>query len=81
MLSAELDKRLKLYNINHAKSIRVQPILFKDLPICSASFIEEGKEILLIGVRKHLYYYYLVKNDLIKVFHIFGKHEEKDLKK
>jgi U3 small nucleolar RNA-associated protein 18 len=81
MLSAGLDKKWKLYNVNHTKSIRVQSILTKDLPIYSASFINQGKEILLSGARKYFYYYDLVKNELMKVSHIFGNHEERDLKK
>lgn len=81
MLSAGLDKRCKLYNVNHTKSIRVQSIFTKDLPIHSAAFIQNGKEIILSGARKHFYYYDLVKNDLMKVSHIFGNQEERDLKK
>ena len=81
MLSAGLDKRVKLFNVNHEKSVKVQNIFVKDLPIYSASFISSGKEILFSGARKHFYYYDLAKNDLMKVSHIFGNHEEKDLKK
>mmetsp|Transcript_38558 Transcript_38558/g.38068 ORF Transcript_38558/g.38068 Transcript_38558/m.38068 type:complete len:101 (+) Transcript_38558:710-1012(+) len=81
MLSGGLDKKLKLFNVNHSKSIRVQSIHCKDLPIYSASFIQGGKQVILSGARKHFYYYDLVKNDLMKVSHIFGKHDEKDLKK
>ena len=51
------------------------------MPIYSASFIQKGKEILLSGSRKYFYYYDLVKNELMKVSHIFGNQDEKDLKK
>lgn len=81
LLSAGLDKRLKLFNVNLTKSIRVQSIFTKDMPIYSAGFIQKGKEILLSGARKHFYYYDLGKNELMKVSHIFGNQEEKDLKK
>jgi U3 small nucleolar RNA-associated protein 18 len=81
MLSAGLDKRIKLYNVNHTKSIKIQSIFTDDLPIYSSSFIQGGKEILISGARKHFYYYDLVKNDLLKVSHIFGRQDERDLKK
>lgn len=80
MLSGGLDKRIKLYNVNHTKSVSVQSIFIKDLPIYSAGFIQRGKEIIISGSRKHFYYYDMIKNELFKIGNVFGQNEQ-DLRK
>lgn len=51
----------------------------KDLPIQSAHFLKEGREILLTGARKFFYTLDLEKNKLVKIGRV-GTKEVADLK-
>lgn len=74
VLTAGLDKKMKLYSINEKdnKSSNIQTINTVDMPIFNAKFMKTGKEILISGRRKHFYLYDLESNKLERCGGITG---------
>jgi len=79
VFTAGLDKRLKLFSVGETSS-KLTSIVLRDLPITHGGFINQGRQILLSGNRKHFYYYDIESDEINKVTHIFGHQEEKDLR-
>jgi U3 small nucleolar RNA-associated protein 18 len=76
MLSAGLDKRLKLFQVDGKSNPKVQGVFFEDLPIRTAEFSADGSEIFLCGRRKFFYVYDLAAAAVKKVQGIMGRQEK-----
>ncbi|KAJ2707522.1 U3 snoRNP protein [Coemansia sp. IMI 203386] len=55
LLTAGLDKTLRLFEVDGKDNQKIQSIFFKDLPITTAHFIRGGKEVVASG-RRNWYY-------------------------
>ncbi|KAJ2403207.1 U3 snoRNP protein [Coemansia sp. RSA 2559] len=55
MLTAGLDKTLRLFEVDGKDNQKIQSIFFKDLPISSAQFIRGGQEVVVSGSRRWYY--------------------------
>jgi len=75
MLTAGLDKRLKIFQVDGKHNPKVQGVFFEDLPIMTAEFTPSGEEIFVSGRRKHFYVYDLGGAQMTKVQGIQGRPE------
>jgi len=77
VLTAGLDRKLKLFSINELdnKSIKIHSTHLNDMPIFSAKHLNEGKEIILSGRRKHFYLYNLEANKLERCASLFTQRD------
>ncbi|KAJ1931967.1 U3 snoRNP protein, partial [Linderina macrospora] len=55
VMTAGLDKTLRLFEVDGKENRKIQSVYFKDLPIRSAQFIRQGQEIVASG-RRGFYY-------------------------
>ena len=60
-----------------SKSKKIQSIFLPDLPVYSANFIQDGKQAIFTGNRKHFYVYDLARNKLEK--NTIGTLDQKNL--
>jgi len=75
LVTAGQDRKAKLISLPNSNI--VQEIFLEDLPILSANFIKNGKQILFSGNRKHCYMYDLGSQKLQKLSGIIGHDDEK----
>lgn len=75
ILTAGLDKTLRLFEIDGKKNPKLQSIHFKKFPITSARFTPDGKEVILSGTDKGFYIYDITTGNIDKVSHIIGQNE------
>jgi U3 small nucleolar RNA-associated protein 18 len=68
MLTAGLDKTLRLFNVDGAESSKIQGVHFSDLPIFCAEWSAHGNEIYCAGRRPYFYCYDVGKGCVSKVF-------------
>ncbi|KAK3245748.1 hypothetical protein CYMTET_44701 [Cymbomonas tetramitiformis] len=61
MLTAGLDRTLRLFNIDGRRNDKVQGVHTEDMPIHQASFSGDGKQVIMSGRRKWFYIYDLPK--------------------
>eukprot|EP00743_Colponemidia_sp_Colp-15_P006032 GILK01006482.1.p1 GENE.GILK01006482.1~~GILK01006482.1.p1 ORF type:complete len:523 (+),score=94.01 GILK01006482.1:41-1570(+) len=78
LMSAGLDKTLRLFQVDGKRNAKVQSVFLPDMPILSASFTADGSEIIASGRRKAFYVYDLVRGSVSKVTGLAGR-EEKSL--
>ncbi|KAJ2493128.1 U3 snoRNP protein [Coemansia sp. RSA 2050] len=55
LLTAGLDKTLRLFEVDGKENHKIQSIYFKDLPVTTAQFIRSGQEIVVSGRRGYYY--------------------------
>ncbi|KAJ2080952.1 U3 snoRNP protein [Coemansia sp. RSA 988] len=55
LLTAGLDKTLRLFEVDGKENEKIQSIYIKDMPITTAQFIRDGKEIVVSGRRGYYY--------------------------
>ncbi|KAJ1722574.1 U3 snoRNP protein [Coemansia erecta] len=55
LLTAGLDKTLRLFEVDGKDNQKIQSIFFKDLPITTANFIRGGNEVVVSGRRSWYY--------------------------
>jgi U3 small nucleolar RNA-associated protein 18 len=75
MLTAGLDKTLRLFSIDGVDNPKVQSIFIRDLPIMSAEFFKTREEIILAGRRPFFYSYDLISGKVVKIPRILGRKE------
>jgi WD40 repeat protein len=80
-LFAGLDKSLRLFEIDGRQNPHLQTIFFEDMPIFSAHFTPDGKEIILSGNKPYFYVYDVMANRVDKVSHITGAGTQRQLKR
>lgn len=75
LLTAGLDKTLRVFQIDGEENPKLQSIHFKDMPIQQAQFSPSGQEIVLTGHRRFFYTFNIELGRVIKVPGIRGRHE------
>ncbi|XP_078149903.1 transducin/WD40 repeat-like superfamily protein [Carex rostrata] len=76
LLTAGLDRRLRLFQVDGKRNPKVNSIFLEDCPIYKASFLPDGSEVILSGRRKFFYSYDLVKNNVNRVGPLTGRDEK-----
>ncbi|CAJ0760254.1 20522_t:CDS:2 [Entrophospora sp. SA101] len=65
LMTAGLDKTIRLFQIDGKINPKIQSTMFKDLPIFNAAFNPSGEDIVVTGRKKH-YYIYNIESDVIE---------------
>jgi U3 small nucleolar RNA-associated protein 18 len=79
LLTAGLDKTLRLFHVDGKENARLQAVHFADLPIYSAQFTPDGQRIYLSGRRPFFYAYDLVTGTASRVAGLQGHATVKSL--
>ncbi|KAI7829243.1 WD40-repeat-containing domain protein [Kickxella alabastrina] len=72
LLTAGLDKTLRLFEVDGKDNQKIQSIYFKDLPITSAQFIRGGQEVVVSGKRGWYYSVDIEKSAVTRISGIPG---------
>jgi U3 small nucleolar RNA-associated protein 18 len=72
ILTAGLDKTLRLFHINGKENQKLKSYFIKDIPILNASFTPDGSEIVITGRRNYFYTLDLKKEKVRRVTGITG---------
>jgi U3 small nucleolar RNA-associated protein 18 len=75
IITAGLDKTLRLFQVNGKENLKIKSYFFKDLPIFSADFIN-SKEILVTGRRNFFYVVDLKTEKVQRINSIRGRDEK-----
>lgn len=67
MLTAGLNQRLSLFQIDGKKNAKIQSIFIDKFPIMAAHFTKSGDEIILGSRHKSFYYYDMISGKMISV--------------
>jgi len=77
VLTAGLDKTLRLFQADGKINPKIQGVHFDDLPLLSAHFTRDGTEVIVTGQRRHFYSYDIAAGRITKVQQIFGQEDKK----
>ncbi|KAI7881234.1 WD40-repeat-containing domain protein [Mucor mucedo] len=80
MLTAGMDKTLRLFQIDGKINPKIQSVVFKDMPIYHAEFHPSGNQIVVSGRRQFFYIYDIQSGIIDRCPGIWGK-EEKSLER
>jgi len=72
LLAASLDRSLRLFQFDGRKNPKVQGVFLQDMPIYSAFFTNEGKEIMATGRRRFFYIYDIASGTVKRIPGIHG---------
>ncbi|KAI8826861.1 WD40-repeat-containing domain protein [Fimicolochytrium jonesii] len=75
LLTCGYDKTLRLFQIDGRINPKIQSIHIKDLPLHTAHFSPDGKEVVMTGKRKFFYSYDVEKGVVMRVPGIRGRDE------
>ncbi|CAF1048663.1 unnamed protein product [Brachionus calyciflorus] len=67
LLTAGLDQKLKLFQIDGKKNPKIQSIFVEKFPILSAHFTRNGEEIIMGSRHKNFYYYDMIAGKMVTV--------------
>ena len=75
MMTASLDRRVRFFGVDGVKNPHIQSIMFEDMPVTKAQFLDTGSKVLCAGRRKFFYSLDLETSKMEKVANIFGRQE------
>lgn len=75
LLTAGLDKTLRLFDVDGTNNPKVQSIHFDDLPIRKACFSGDGTQVVVAGRRKHFYLYNLQGGAIERISPLINREE------
>lgn len=73
LLSGGLDKTLHFFQVDGKVNPKIQSIYFQDMPIYSAEFSADGKEVIASGRRKFFYSVNMEQGQVEKISQIQGE--------
>mmetsp|Transcript_36137 Transcript_36137/g.71043 ORF Transcript_36137/g.71043 Transcript_36137/m.71043 type:complete len:528 (+) Transcript_36137:38-1621(+) len=76
LMTAGMDKTIRLFQVDGQRNPKVQGVHLKDLPIYQASFSPDGTEVIATGRRKFFYSYDLQAGNVVKVPYVKGREEK-----
>ncbi|KAJ1917900.1 U3 snoRNP protein [Mycoemilia scoparia] len=76
MITAGLDKTLRIFEIDGKTNQKVQSIYFKDMPIYNAQFINNGDEVIATGRRSYFYTVNIQKGTTDRINGILGRSDK-----
>lgn len=76
LMTAGMDKMIRLFEIDGVKNLKVQGIHIPDMPVHKAAFTADGSEIIASGRRKYYYTYDLHRAQILKIPGITGRQEK-----
>ena len=71
-LVASTDCSVRVYHVDGRVNAKVQGVVFQDLPVRSADFTADGKEVIAAGRRKYFYSYSLETGHVKRITQIKG---------
>lgn len=75
LLTAGLDKSVRLFDIDGTHNPKVQGVFFDDMPIHRACFSGDGSQVVAAGRRRHFYVYDLQGGAVERVAPLVGRDE------
>lgn len=75
LLTAGLDKSMRLFEIDGTHNPKVQGVFFEDLPIHRACFSGDGSQVVVAGRRRYFYIYDLQGGAMERVAPLVGRDE------
>jgi U3 small nucleolar RNA-associated protein 18 len=76
LLTAGLDKTLRLFHVDGKENAKIKSVFFKDLPIKCARFAPGGHEIVVSGRRSYFYTFDLERERAVRVPFVNGRSEK-----
>ncbi|CAB4406560.1 unnamed protein product [Rhizophagus irregularis] len=76
IMTAGLDKTIRLFQVDGKKNPKIQSVIFNDLPILRAEFNPSGSEIIISGRRKYFYIYNIEAGSIDRSQGIFGTEDK-----
>lgn len=76
LLTGGFDKRLRLFRVDGKSNQKVQSVMFPDMPVHSAEFVADGREVIASGRRKFFYSCDLTSGKINKIGGIVGRKEK-----
>jgi U3 small nucleolar RNA-associated protein 18 len=76
LLTAGLDKTLRLFHVDGKINPKLQSVHFDDMPIHAADFTADGRQIVISGRRKFFYVFDVEQGAVQKVLGIRGRDEK-----
>ncbi|KAI9911847.1 hypothetical protein PsorP6_009043 [Peronosclerospora sorghi] len=77
MLTAGLDKSLRLFQVDGSNNAKVENVFVKDLPMMDAKFTLGGERAVLTGPRPYFFSYDIEAGKISKIPGLYGRKEKK----
>ncbi|CAI5742948.1 unnamed protein product [Hyaloperonospora brassicae] len=77
MLTAGLDKTLRLFQVDGSKNAKVESVFVQSLPMMDAKFTLGGQRAVLTGPRQYFFSYDIEAGKITKIPGLYGRKEKK----
>ncbi|CAH0522275.1 unnamed protein product [Peronospora belbahrii] len=77
LLTAGLDKTLRLFQVDGSNNAKVESVFVQDLPMLDAKFTMAGQRAVLTGPRQYFFSYDIEAGKITKIPGLYGRKEKK----